>query len=61
MARLNAEWHRRHPMPQHATLDQRVRWHVAHARHCACREIPATMRAELKARRIPLPRPPAPR
>jgi hypothetical protein len=61
MTRLNAAWHRAHRMPKHATLDQRVRWHVAHARHCACREMPATMRAELKARGIPLPQRPASR
>jgi hypothetical protein len=56
MRRLNATWHRAHRMPPNATLDQRVRWHVAHARHCACRAIPTTIRAELKKRGIAVPR-----
>jgi len=37
---LNSAWHARHPMPRNATLAQRVRWHRAHAKHCACRPIP---------------------
>jgi hypothetical protein len=45
---LNAAWHRTHPMPARPTLAQRVRWHLAHAKHCACRPIPGTVRAELR-------------
>lgn len=48
--KLNAGWHKAHPMPKNATLDQRVRWHVAHAAACACREMPATVMAELRRR-----------
>jgi hypothetical protein len=55
MPRLNAAWHRDHPMPQPATLEQRIRWHLAHARACACREIPPTVKAELRARGIRVP------
>jgi len=43
---INAEWHRAHPMPKNPTLDQRVAWHVAHARNCGCREMPDKIRAE---------------
>jgi len=50
MGTLNAEWHRRHPMPKPVTLAQRVRWHVAHAKACGCRPIPASVRAALAAR-----------
>jgi len=39
-------------MPRHATLDERVAWHVEHARECACREIPASIKAELARRGI---------
>jgi hypothetical protein len=49
---LNAAWHDAHPMPKRATLDQRVVWHVAHAKACGCRAIPATVAAELKRRGI---------
>jgi len=47
---VNARWHESHVMPKAATLDQRVRWHLAHARHCGCRAIPATVVAELRRR-----------
>jgi hypothetical protein len=53
MTRINSEWHSSHPMPRNARLEQRVEWHLAHARACACRPIPKTVLAELKARRIP--------
>jgi hypothetical protein len=47
---LNAAWHTSHPMPARATLAQRVDWHVAHAKVCGCRPMPATVVAELKRR-----------
>jgi hypothetical protein len=34
-------------MPKNATLAQRVRWHVAHARHCGCRAMPDSIRREI--------------
>jgi hypothetical protein len=37
-------------MPMGSTLDQRVEWHVAHARACGCREMPPTVIKELKRR-----------
>jgi hypothetical protein len=49
-ARLNGRWHLSHPMPKNATLDQRVTWHLAHAKACGCREIPGTVAAELRRR-----------
>ena len=47
---MNAPWHDAHPMPARATLDERVAWHVAHAKACRCRPMPATVAAELKRR-----------
>jgi hypothetical protein len=47
---LNAAWHTAHPMPARPTLAQRVGWHVAHAKACGCRAMPATVAAELKRR-----------
>jgi hypothetical protein len=50
---INAEWHRRHRMPARATLDERVTWHLAHLKACACRsDLPASVRAELKRRGV---------
>jgi hypothetical protein len=55
MTKLNAAWHLKHPMPPNASLDQRVRWHLGHAKACGCREIPPSMLAEFKTRRIAVP------
>ena len=46
----NAAWHVTHPMPAHATLDQRVRWHLSHAMVCGCRPMPGTVVAEIRRR-----------
>lgn len=48
MTPINAAWHGKHPMPKRATLDQRVKWHIAHAKVCGCRAIPKSVLAELK-------------
>lgn len=52
---LNREWHDAHPMPPNASMDQRVEWHLEHARQCGCRDIPATVVKELTSRGIPVP------
>jgi hypothetical protein len=41
--KINAVWHSTHRMPQRATMKERARWHAAHAKHCGCRPIPATV------------------
>jgi hypothetical protein len=56
MGKLNAKWHAGHRMPTNAQLEQRVKWHIAHARACGCREIPATIVTVLKSRGTPVPR-----
>jgi hypothetical protein len=55
-SRINQAWHSKHRMPARATLEQRIRWHLAHARHCACREIPRTVLAALEQRGVKPPR-----
>jgi hypothetical protein len=47
---MNAQWHEKHPMPKNPTLEQRVDWHLAHAKACGCRKIPRTVAAELRRR-----------
>lgn len=47
---INAEWHATHRMPKNATAEQRITWHVEHARECACRPIPAKLREEISRR-----------
>src|SRR5262245_2725573 len=54
---MNAAWHERNVMPRGATQTQRIRWHVEHAKACACRPIPRGLRplveAEARAERLP--------
>lgn len=47
---INKAWHQANPMPKKPTLEQRIAWHKAHAEHCRCREMPATVRAEIQQR-----------
>lgn len=49
--KINKEWHLRHPMPKNATLDQRIEWHIEHSRECSCREMPESIRKEIKKRK----------
>jgi hypothetical protein len=46
--KINAAWHAKHPMPKNPTVAQRMKWHVAHAKHCGCRPIPPKLAAELR-------------
>lgn len=50
--KLNRDWHLKHKMPEKPTLEQRISWHVEHARHCGCREIPLNLQAIIKKRGI---------
>jgi hypothetical protein len=42
-------------MPAKATLDQRIAWHVEHAKHCGCRPIEGKIRDEMEKRGIKVP------
>jgi hypothetical protein len=50
--KLNATWHKANRMPANASLDQRIAWHLAHAKACACRGLPASIIKELERRGI---------
>lgn len=52
---MNREWHEANPMPPKASLNERIAWHLEHARACGCREIPASILAELERRGITPP------
>ncbi len=43
MGTINKEWHLAHKMPKNPTLEQRLDWHEEHAKHCTCREMPASL------------------
>jgi hypothetical protein len=48
--RINSGWHDRNRMPEGATFEQRLDWHLAHARSCNCRPAPPKIAAELRKR-----------
>jgi DNA-3-methyladenine glycosylase I len=37
---MNTAWHERNVMPGGASKAERIRWHLEHAKECACRPIP---------------------
>jgi hypothetical protein len=55
MGKINAAWHRAHPMPKNPSLDQRIEWHLEHAKHCGCRAIDGKIREEMERRGIKVP------
>jgi len=48
---INKEWHKANRMPKNPTLEQRIKWHLAHAKNCKCRPIPKKLLAEIKKRK----------
>jgi hypothetical protein len=50
--KINKEWHLKNKMPSNATFEQRVKWHLAHQKHCLCRPIPQKLLDEMKKKRI---------
>ncbi len=49
---MNKEWHKANKLPQKASLEDRIRWHVAHAGNCGCRPVPKSLLAEIKKRKL---------
>jgi hypothetical protein len=49
-SKLNRAWHLTHRLGPKAPLEKRLAWHAAHAKVCGCREMPASIAAELKKR-----------
>jgi hypothetical protein len=49
--KLNREWHEANRMPKNPTIEQRLHWHVEHAKNCQCREMPEKIKAAMKKSR----------
>ena len=55
-SKINAAWHKKHRMPENATIEQRIEWHLEHLKNCRCRtDLPATLKEEMKKRKIAIP------
>jgi hypothetical protein len=46
----NDEWHSKNKISENPTIDQRVRWHIEHARHCPCHYVDDEILEEVKNR-----------
>lgn len=55
--KINKAWHLANPMPKNPTLDERIAWHVAHLRNCACRELTPKLKEEFKKRKLSIKAP----
>jgi len=49
---INKEWHSQNRMPQRATFEQRVEWHLEHIKHCTCAPIPKKLGEKMKKKGI---------
>jgi hypothetical protein len=49
-SKINREWHEAYRMPKNPTLDQRITWHLAHAKNCTCRPLGGKILEEIKKR-----------
>lgn len=52
--KLNKDWHQAHRMPDNATIEERIMWHIEHKKQCACRPIPEKLKIEMMKRGIKL-------
>lgn len=48
MPTINQAWHEKHPLDPKARLEERIHWHLEHAKHCGCRPMPLDIRAAVK-------------
>lgn len=48
--KLTKAWHLEHPMPLKPSFEQRVKWHLEHVKHCACRPIPTKLLEQMRAK-----------
>lgn len=48
MGKINAEWHLAHKMPKNPSEEERMKWHIEHAKLCSCREMPESMKERIK-------------
>ena len=49
--RINKEWHLKNKMPKNPSMEERINWHIAHAKNCTCREMPEGILKEINKRK----------
>jgi len=48
--KINAEWRRANKMPKNPNPEQRIKWHLEHAKNCSCRPLGGKILEEIKKR-----------
>jgi hypothetical protein len=51
---INKPWHLKHRMPKDASFEERIKWHIAHAKNCSCRPVPGKLKQEMGKRGVKL-------
>lgn len=46
--KINKTWHAKNKMPKNPSIEERTKWHKAHAKNCTCRPIPEKLMVEIK-------------
>lgn len=50
--KINAIWHSKNKMLKNPTVDERITWHLAHAKNCACRPFDEKIKEEIGKRKL---------
>ena len=50
--KINKDWHTKNRMPKNPTLNERVIWHLSHAKNCDCRPLGGKILDEIKKREL---------
>jgi len=50
--KINKEWHLKNKMPKNPSLEERIKWHLAHEKNCKCRPIPEKLLEEIKKKKV---------
>lgn len=50
--KINKEWHEKNKMTKNPTMEQRMAWHIEHAKNCSCRKIEGKIAEEMRKREI---------
>ena len=46
--KINKEWHLKNKMPKNPTQEERLNWHIEHAKYCTCREMSDKLKKEIE-------------
>lgn len=44
---INKHWHLSRKMPKNPSMEERIRWHLAHSKNCKCRLIPEILQKDI--------------